>query len=52
MIQRKKSTFRVKDLPENLCSLCGGSPKEGSHFVYCELEKMRKIIKSLECGDD
>jgi len=48
----KKITFKAKDCSENMCDLCGGLPKEGSHSVHCELDKMRKIIKSLECGDD
>ena len=34
------------------CDLCSGQAREGLHFPSCELDKMRKIIKSLECGDD
>lgn len=35
-----------------LCDLCGRQSKEGLHSESCELDKMRKIIRSLECGDD
>lgn len=34
------------------CDLCGREAKEGFHSESCELDKMRTIIKALECGDD
>jgi hypothetical protein len=34
------------------CDLCGRQAKEGLHSENCELDRMRKIIKSLQCGDD
>lgn len=34
------------------CYLCSGQAKEGLHSENCELDRMRKIIKSLQCGDD
>lgn len=45
----KSTAYYGPGVTRLVCGLCGG---EKTHFGSCELDKMRKIIKALECGDD